>query len=159
MVEEALSGYCMKCRQKQPIQDPQPVYTATGTPGTRGTCPTCGTTIFRMGAIPAHEGVPKPDIGKAGSGSKKKTGCKQSRSGQAAGGNKRLVIVESPAKARTIGRFLGRDYVVKASVGHVRDLLRSQLSVDVEHDFAPKYRVPKEKREVVNELKAAVKLL
>ena len=157
MVEETLSGYCMKCRQKQPIQDAQPVYTATGTPGTRGTCPTCGTTIFRMGATPAHEGVPKPEIRKARSGSRKKTGRKQSRSGQAAGGDKRLVIVESPAKARTIGRFLGRNYVVKASVGHVRDLLRSQLSVDVEHDFAPKYRVPKEKREVVNELKAAVK--
>jgi DNA topoisomerase-1 len=157
MVEEALSGYCMKCRQKQPIQDSQPVYTTTGTPGTRGTCPACGTTIFRMGATPAHEGVPKPEIRKARSGSKKTTGGKQSRSGQAAGGDKRLVIVESPAKARTIGRFLGRNYVVKASVGHVRDLLRSQLSVDVEHDFAPKYRVPKEKREVVNELKAAVK--
>jgi DNA topoisomerase-1 len=67
------------------------------------------------------------------------------------------VIVESPAKARTIGKFLGRDYLVKASVGHVRDLLRSQLSVDVDNDFAPKYRVPKEKRQVVDELKAAVK--
>ena len=157
MVEEALSGYCMKCRQKQPIQDQQPVYTATGTPGTRGICPTCGTTIFRMGATPAHEGVPRPEIRKPHAGSKKKTGRKQSRSGHAAGGDKKLVIVESPAKARTIGRFLGRNYVVKASVGHVRDLLRSQLSVDVEHDFAPKYRVPKEKREVVSELKAAVK--
>jgi DNA topoisomerase I len=47
----------------------------------------------------------------------------------------KLVIVESPAKARTVGRFLGKDYTVKASVGHVRDLLRSQLSVDVENDF------------------------
>ena len=68
----------------------------------------------------------------------------------------RLVIVDSPAKARTISRFLGRDYVVKASIGHVRDLLRSQLSVDVENNFAPKYRVPDEKREVVKELKDAV---
>ena len=63
------------------------------------------------------------------------------------------MIVESPAKARTVGRFLGKGYTVKASVGHVRDLLRSQLSVDVENDFAPKYRVPKEKRAVVKELK------
>lgn len=69
----------------------------------------------------------------------------------------RLVIVESPAKARTVGKFLGRGYTVKASVGHVRDLLRSQLSVDVENDFTPKYRVPKEKRQVVNGLKAAAK--
>jgi DNA topoisomerase-1 len=66
----------------------------------------------------------------------------------------KLVIVESPAKARTVGRFLGKGYIVKASVGHVRDLLRSQLSVDVEHDFAPKYRVPNEKRPIVKELKS-----
>jgi DNA topoisomerase-1 len=65
------------------------------------------------------------------------------------------VIVESPTKAKTIGRFLGRGYNVRASVGHVRDLLRSQLSVDVHNGFTPKYRVPNEKREVVRELKAA----
>ena len=64
----------------------------------------------------------------------------------------RLVIVESPAKARTVGRFLGKDFTVRASVGHVRDLLRSRLSVDIEHDFAPTYRVPNEKRDVVKEL-------
>jgi DNA topoisomerase-1 len=67
------------------------------------------------------------------------------------------VIVESPAKARTVGRFLGKGYTVKASVGHVRDLLRSQLSVDVENNFVPKYRVPKEKRQVVNEIKDLAK--
>ncbi len=66
----------------------------------------------------------------------------------------KLVIVESPAKARTIGRFLGKGYKVKASVGHVRDLLRSRLSVDIENDFDPTYRVPKDKREVVKELTA-----
>lgn len=67
----------------------------------------------------------------------------------------RLVIVESPAKARTVGRFLGKGYDVRASIGHVRDLLKSRLSVDVEHDFAPTYRVPDEKKEVVKTLKAA----
>ena len=67
------------------------------------------------------------------------------------------MIVESPAKARTVGRFLGKGYTVKASVGHVRDLLRSQLSVDVENDFEPKYRVPNEKRPVVKELRALAK--
>ncbi len=67
------------------------------------------------------------------------------------------MIVELPAKARTVGRFLGKDYTVKASVGHVRDLLRSQLSVDVENGFAPKYRVPNEKRTVVKELKTLAK--
>ena len=67
----------------------------------------------------------------------------------------KLVIVELPAKARTVGKFLGSGYTVKASVGHVRDLLRSQLSVDVEQDFTPKYRVPNEKKPVVKELKNA----
>lgn len=68
----------------------------------------------------------------------------------------KLVIVESPAKARTISNFLGKEYVVKASKGHVRDLLVTQLSVDVENDFEPKYRVPNDKREIVKELKNAV---
>jgi DNA topoisomerase-1 len=68
--------------------------------------------------------------------------------------NGKLVIVESPAKARTVERFLGKDYRVRASVGHVRDLLRSRLSVDIENDFDPTYRVPNEKRPVVKELTA-----
>jgi len=66
-----------------------------------------------------------------------------------------MVIVESPAKARTIGSFLGKEFKVHASVGHVRDLLRSQLSVDTENNFEPRYRVPNEKRQVVKDLKAA----
>jgi DNA topoisomerase-1 len=69
----------------------------------------------------------------------------------------KMVIVESPAKARTVGNFLGKGYTVRASVGHVRDLLRSQLSVDVENNFKPKYRVPNEKRPIVKELKAEAK--
>ena len=67
----------------------------------------------------------------------------------------KLVIVESPAKARTVGRFLGKNYEVRASVGHVRDLLKSKLSVDLEHDFAPTYRVPDEKKEIVKSLHQA----
>ncbi len=76
----------------------------------------------------------------------------RARGGKGAG---RLVIVESPAKARTVGRFLGSEYEVRASVGHVRDLLRSRLSVDVEQDFAPTYRVPNEKKDVVKQIKEA----
>jgi len=106
--------------------------------------------MFRMGATPAHEGLPKPETKPKAKRKTKSSAKHKKRKG-------RLVIVESPAKARTVSKFLGRDYVVKASVGHVRDLLRSQLSVDTENDFTPKYRVPKEKRQVVNELKAAVK--
>jgi DNA topoisomerase-1 len=98
--------------------------------------------MFRMGRTDAHEGMTAPKVIKKNNRNK--------RSGK-------MVIVESPAKARTVGRFLGRGFKVMASVGHVRDLLRSQLSVDVENDFSPKYRVPNEKRSVVKELKAAAK--
>ncbi|MCS6800509.1 MAG: type I DNA topoisomerase [Chloroflexota bacterium] len=70
---------------------------------------------------------------------------------------KDLVIVESPTKAKTLSRFLGARYSVRASLGHVRDLPKSQLGVDVEHDFAPKYLVPREKKELIKELREAVK--
>ncbi|PYQ52167.1 MAG: type I DNA topoisomerase [Acidobacteria bacterium] len=69
---------------------------------------------------------------------------------------KNLVIVESPAKAKTINKFIGKDYVVKASVGHVRDLPKSELGVD-EETFEPTYEVLEGKQKVVNELKAAAK--
>ncbi len=68
-----------------------------------------------------------------------------------------LVIVESPAKAKTIKRFLGKEYVVEASMGHVRDLPSSTLGVDVEAGFVPEYEVPDEKQTVVKHLKAALK--
>lgn len=69
---------------------------------------------------------------------------------------KKLVIVESPTKAKTIGQYLGRDYKVIASVGHIRDLPKSRLGVDIENGFEPKYLVPKEKRTIVRQLKEAV---
>src|SRR5436189_625512 len=69
---------------------------------------------------------------------------------------KNLVIVESPAKAKTINKFIGSDYIVKASVGHVRDLPKSELGVD-EETFAPTYEVLEGKEKVVSELKAAAK--
>lgn len=70
---------------------------------------------------------------------------------------KPLIIVESPTKARTIKKFLPARYAVRASVGHVRDLPKSTLGVDVEHDFAPKYLTIKGKGDVIKELKSAVK--
>jgi len=66
---------------------------------------------------------------------------------------KNLVIVESPAKARTIERFLSADYKVVASMGHIRDLPKSKLGVDVEHNFEPQYVVPKTKSKVVKDLR------
>ncbi|TQR17408.1 type I DNA topoisomerase [Psychrobacillus soli] len=68
-----------------------------------------------------------------------------------------LVIVESPAKAKTIERYLGKKYKVKASVGHVRDLPRSQMGVDVEHDYEPKYITIRGKGPVLQDLKKAAK--
>ena len=70
---------------------------------------------------------------------------------------KNLVIVESPAKARTVGRFLGNDYAVLASLGHVRDLPQKTLGVDVEKDFEPTYEVPKDKQKLVREIKQNAK--
>ena len=70
---------------------------------------------------------------------------------------KKLVIVESPAKARTVGRFLGSGFDVRASVGHVRDLPANRLGVDVENDFAPHYVVPAKKKEVVKQLREHAK--
>lgn len=68
-----------------------------------------------------------------------------------------LVIVESPAKAGTIQKFLGKDYVVKSSFGHIRDLQDTGLSIDVENGFTPEYVIPADKKKVVSELKKAAK--
>ncbi len=133
----------MKCKEKREISEATAIFNKNGTPATRGTCPECGTGMYRMGRTDAHEGMtPPPKV------ARKKREVK--RKGK-------LVIVESPAKARTVGRFLGRGYTVKASVGHIRDLLRSQLSVDVDNNFKPKYRVPNDKRPIMKELKKLAK--
>lgn len=70
---------------------------------------------------------------------------------------KQLVVVESPAKANTISRYLGQDYIVKASVGHIRDLPKSKLGVDIEKDFEPEYRILEARKEVVKDLQKAAK--
>jgi len=70
---------------------------------------------------------------------------------------KKLVMVESPAKARTLSKILGKGYSLKASLGHIRDLPKSQLGIDIENGFIPKYVVPRGKSKVVRELKQAVK--
>ncbi len=156
-MDEQVTAYCVKCRVKRPMANPQPVFTANGRPATRGVCPECGTTLFRLGRTPAHQGLTPPplpaDTGKRSRAKRRGT----SQSGRRAGRSAKLVIVESPAKARTVGKFLGRGYTVKASVGHVRDLLKSRLSVDIENDFAPTYRVLREKRHVVKEIKQAAR--
>jgi len=134
-----MEAYCMKCKTKREMKDPVASFNAKGSPVTIGVCSVCGTKLYRMGRTEAHEGMvppPRPE--------KKEKVVKR---------DGKLVIVESPAKAKTVGRYLGKGYTVRASVGHVRDLLKSQLSVDVENNFTPKYRVPNEKKEVVKEIK------
>ncbi len=134
-----MEAYCVRCKTKREIVNPVADFNALGSPVTKGKCPVCDTSLYRIGNTPAHEGMEKPERRH----SKPRNG--------------KLVIVESPAKAKTVGRFLGKGFMVRASVGHVRDLLRSELSVDVENDFTPKYRVPNEKRPVIKELKALAK--
>ncbi|MHB8779716.1 MAG: type I DNA topoisomerase [Anaerolineales bacterium] len=130
----------MKCKAKREIKDSVAGFNARSSAVTTGICPICGTKLYRMGKTEAHIGLippPKPEKVEVRDG--------------------KLVIVESPAKAKTVGRFLGKGYSVRASVGHVRDLLKSQLSVDVDNNFEPKYRVPNEKKEIVKELKKLAK--
>src|SRR5215216_4441018 len=70
---------------------------------------------------------------------------------------KTLVVVESPAKAKTIEKYLGPDYTVRASYGHIRDLPKSNLGVDVERDFSVTYQVPEDSKKHLSDLKRALK--
>ncbi len=96
---------------------------------------------------------------RSGSRAAAKSGSQASAAGRAArmpsSKGKRLVVVESPAKARTVGQILGNKYLVTASMGHVRDLPKSTLGVDTDQDFNPKYLTMKDKRDLVKELKEA----
>lgn len=136
-----MEAYCMKCKSTREMLNPEAGFNVNGSPITRGTCAVCGTRMNKTGYTDAHKGMSAPEVKKTKEPAK----------------HGKLVIVESPAKAKTVGRFLGKGYTVRASVGHVRDLLRSELSVDVDNGFAPRYRVPNEKRELVKELKELVK--
>ena len=69
----------------------------------------------------------------------------------------KLVIVESPTKAKTIGKFLGAGFEIKASMGHVMDLPKSKLGVDVEKDFAPNFEMVKDKSKIIAEIKSSAK--
>ena len=71
--------------------------------------------------------------------------------------SKKLVIVESPAKAKTLSKILGRGYDLKASLGHVRDLPRGKMGVEIENGFIPNYVIPKAKTKLVNEIRQAAK--
>jgi len=140
-----MKAYCVKCRAKREMKNPEPVYTNKGTPATKGICPVCGTKLFRMGRTPAHEGLDPEEH-------TIRSKARVQREKQPA-----LVIVESPAKARTVNRFLGDDFEVRASVGHVRDLPSNRMGVDIDDGFRPRYVVPSKRKDVVRELRDAVK--
>ncbi len=84
---------------------------------------------------------------------KKKTTKKRSKKKTVRKTNKSLVIVESPAKAKTINKYLGTDYILKASMGHIRDLPKYRLGVDPDNDFLPKYNIIRDRKELVKDLK------
>ena len=69
----------------------------------------------------------------------------------------KLVIVESPTKAKTITRFLGKDFIVKSSYGHVRDLPAYRLGIDLENNFEPQYVIPKKSAKIIKDLKSELK--
>jgi len=179
-----MEAYCVKCKTKREMKDPQPLFNAKGTAYTKGTCPVCGTGMMRFGATEAHVTVdrdvaiahakdesalremkdedkpPKP-ASRTKKKEKSKIGNRKTNiTGKAAPTTRhsplatRLVIVESPAKAKTIGKFLGAGYRVRASIGHIRDLPQRQMGVDIEHDFRPHYVITPKKKDVVKELKA-----
>jgi DNA topoisomerase-1 len=155
-----MEAYCVKCKTKREMQNPQALYSARGAAYTQGTCAVCGTKLTRWGATELHaargdEGRRTEDEGrKTEDGGRTTKDERHSGDGgrrSEVGG--RLVIVESPAKARTLEKFLGRGYDVRASVGHVRDLPERQFGVDIEHDFRPHYVLLAKKRAVVKELR------
>src|SRR4051812_42936193 len=90
---------------------------------------------------------------------KKKTPAKSAAKAPSAksGGEKALVVVESPAKAKTIKKYLGNGFTVKASVGHVMDLPKSKMGVDIEHGFAPEYVIIRGKGKIIAEIKKSAK--
>ena len=148
MTDNSIVAYCVKCKTKRQMNDPQPVYTGRGQAATRGTCSVCGTTMFRMGETPGHAGLDKTAHTVI---SRRSEALAAMRNGP------KLVIVESPAKARTVGKFLGQGYAVRSSVGHIRDLPQNRLGVDIENDFAPHYVVPAKRQEVVRDLRQEAK--
>ena len=101
----------------------------------------------------ARKGAPKTATTRRGSRAKS-----ASRGSASAAAGKKLVVVESPAKAKTINRYLGNEYIVQASYGHVRDLPTKEMGVDLENDFKPTYTAVSRQRNVLAELKALAKV-
>jgi len=167
-----LEAYCVKCKTKREMQNPQPLFNAKGTAYSQGTCGICGTKLTRWGATELHaqmakdggqrtkdEGRKTEDEGGTTADRRPPTTAKRTRATPKSPISNlhspisKLVIVESPAKARTVGKFLGAGYRVRASIGHIRDLPEKQMGVDIENNFRPHYVITPKKKDVVKELK------
>ncbi|MBI3537950.1 MAG: hypothetical protein HY070_10380, partial [Chloroflexi bacterium] len=164
-----MTAYCVKCKTAREIQNAQPIINAKGTAYTQGTCAVCGTKLTRFGKtdapgeradskLPMANSEKKTESGKRKAESKKLKTENRTRASSLVTRHSslatRLVIVESPAKARTIGKFLGAGYRVRASIGHIRDLPERQMGVEIENNFRPRYVIAPKKKDVVKELKA-----
>jgi DNA topoisomerase-1 len=176
-----MDAYCVKCKTKREMKNPNALFSARGAAYSQGVCAVCGTKLTRWGKTELHAGLdraamlaaakttaanrpttaekqarakPKSKIGNRKRRPERSDGSKIGGQSSAIGGP--LVIVESPAKARTVGKFLGGGYRVRASVGHIRDLPERQMGVDIEHDFRPHYVIMPKKRDVVKELREYV---
>ena len=174
-----MEAYCFKCRGKHELLNPKATFFANGSPVTQGTCTKCGSEkVFKMGRTPEHEGLTPPVVERKPRVAKpKKTtedGGRKTTKGVSSSsvvgkpalslskgpssGSGPLVIVESPTKAKTIGKFLGRAFMVRPSVGHIRDLPKNRLGVDTDKDFEPSYVIPMDKKKTVKELKEVAKM-
>jgi DNA topoisomerase-1 len=154
-----MDAYCVKCKTKRAMQNAQPLFNARGAAYTQGVCPVCGTKLTRLGETDAHASLDRAAAKKT-KDERPKTKDRGRKTAERSPSVTRhsplatpLVIVESPAKARTVGRFLGRGYSVRASIGHIRDLPERQMGVDIERDFRPHYVITTKKKEVVKELR------
>ncbi len=156
-----MEAYCVKCKTKREMQNVQALFSANRAAYSQGVCGVCGTKLTRWGATELHATVDREALialtpQDEGSKTKDKTPKTAKRSPSIArpsSSTGKLVIVESPAKAKTIGKFLGAGYRVRASIGHIRDLPEKQMGVDIENNFRPHYVITPKKKGVVKELK------
>ena len=161
-----MEAFCVKCKTKREIQNAQALFNARGAAYTKGVCPVCGTGIMRLGKTDAHAGLDRDALiaqakqtadTKPAPKKKSKIANRKSKiqplTSNVQSPISKLVIVESPTKSRTVGKFLGGGYRVRASIGHIRDLPEKKMGVDIEDDFKPHYVITTKKKDVVKELK------
>ncbi len=150
-----MEAYCVKCKTKREMQNPQALFGARGAAYTQGVCAVCGTKLTRWGATEAHAALDRHAVIAQAqvAANRRLTTAEPQRGSRRSSGGGHLVIVESPAKARTVAKFLGGGYCVRASIGHIRDLPQRQMGVDIERGFRPHYVISPKKKDVVKELR------